>query len=157
MAQEATPEVWTALFVRLAVEGNTRTRFALEPIAQAIEKQAKTNASSGAHAYGTPTPAFPGSGPAVISGTLRRSLTHSPIRAEGGGWVTEVGTGIGLYPPYGSRKTPANKYGYILEIQGLRNGVTYPFLVPAFKFIMGFPAKVIYDQIYGASWSHLVI
>jgi hypothetical protein len=156
MAVEATPEVWTAIFAKLAVEGDNRTRIALGPIAQAIEKQAKINASSGTHLYGTPTPAWPDSGPAIISGTLRRSITHSPIRAGFGGWMTEVGTGIGLYPTYGRGLVPANKYGYYLEIAGLRNGAKYPFLIPAFHFVMGVPVKLIYDEIYGKSWSHLV-
>lgn len=156
MATELRPGVMTAIFARLAVEGNTRARLSLEPLALAVEKQAKINASSGSHTYGTPTPAIPDTGPAIISGTLRRAITHSPIAhiAEGG-WETKVGTGIGAFPPYGSGRTPANKYGYILEIQGLRNGARYPFLIPAFKFVMGVPAMLIYNEIYGATWTRV--
>lgn len=155
MATELRPGVMTAVFSRLAVEGNTRSRVALEPLALLIEKQAKINASSGSHQYGTPTPASPGTGPAIISSTLRRSITHSPITAIAGGWETRVGTGIGSYPPYGGpNRQPANKYGYFLET-GLRNGATYPFLLPAFRFAMGVPAKLIYDEIYGRTWTRV--
>lgn len=155
MATELRPGVMTAVFSRLAVEGNTRSRVALEPLALLIEKQAKINASSGAHAYGTPTPAFPGTGPAIISGTLRRAITHSPITFVADGWETRVGTGIGSFPPYGgSKRQPANKYGYYLET-GLRNGSTYPFLGPAFKFAMGVPATLIYNEVYGRTWTRV--
>lgn len=156
MATELKPGVMTAVFSRLAVEGNTRTRVALGPLALLIEKQAKINASSGSHPYGTPTPASPGAGPAIISGTLRRSITHSPIRAIADGWETRVGTGIGSFPPYGgANRQPANKYGYYLEIEGLRNGDKYPFLIPAFQFAMGVPAMLIYNEVYGRTWARV--
>jgi hypothetical protein len=156
VATELRPGVMTAIFGRLAIEGNSRSRLALEPLALVIEKQAKINASSGAHTYGTPTPAYPGTGPAVISGALRRAITHSPIAAFAGGWETSVGTGIGSYPPYGgSNRQPANKYGYFLEVEGLRNGAKYPFLEPAFKFGIGVPATLIYNEIYGRTWTRV--
>lgn len=157
MATELRPGVMTAIFGRLAVEGNTRARLSLGPLALLIEKQAKTNASSGAHTYGTPTPASPGTGPAIISGTLRRAITHSPIQAIAeGGWETYVGMGIGAFPPYGgASRQPANKYAYFLEIEGLRNGAKYPFLVPAFTFATGYPATLIYNEIYGSTWTRV--
>lgn len=155
MATELKPGVMTAVFSRLAVEGNTRTRVALEPLALLIEKQAKINASSGSHPYGTPTPASPGTGPAIISSTLRRSITHSPIRVIADGWETRVGMGIGSYPGYGRGLVPANKYGYYLEIEGLRNGDKYPFLIPAFQFAMGVPAMLIYNEVYGRTWARV--
>lgn len=155
MATELKPGVMTAVFSRLAVEGNRRSRLALEPLALLIEKQAKINASSGSHKYGTPTPASPGTGPAIISSTLRRAITHSPIRVIADGWETRVGMGIGAFPPYGGpNRQPANKYGYFLET-GLRNGATYPFLEPAFKFAMGVPAMLIYNEIYGRTWTRV--
>lgn len=156
MATELRPGVFGAVFSRLAIEGNTRSKLALRPLALALEKQAKINASVGTHPYGTPTPAMPGTGPAVISGNLRRSITHTPIVLGPEGWETKVGTAVGFYPPYpdSSKRVPANKYGYFLEF-GLRNGATYPFLIPAFNFIIGVPAKSIYDSIYGATWARV--
>jgi hypothetical protein len=138
----------------IKAEASVRTRIVLEPLALIIERQAKINASTGAHKYGTPTPARPGTGPAIISGNLRRSITHSPITFVNGGWETKVGTAIGFPAPYGS-KTPANKYGFYLET-GLRNGTTYPFLVPAFKFGTGVPADLLYQSVYGAGWKKIL-
>lgn len=149
---ELRPGEFTAIFAKLSAEGEIRGRIALEPLANAVEKQAKINASSGRHAYGTPTPAHPGSGPAVISGNLRRSITHSPIVQVGTGWETKVGTGVGFTPPYG--RTPANRYGFYLET-GLRNGSKYPFLVPAFHFAVRIAAPTIYAAAYGTGWTRV--
>ena len=67
-----------------------------------VESQAKLNAS------GRP-------GPRVRTGRLRSSITHE-VTTDGQGLVARVGTNV--------------EYGYYLET-GLRNGRTYPFLVPA--------------------------
>ena len=155
MAVEVRPGVWSEVFAGIDAQAKVKGSKLLELIAQALEKQAKINASTGSHKYGTPTPARPGAGPAVISGTLRRSLTHEPVRMLGPGhWQTRVGTGVGAYPSYGSStsRTPANKYGYYLE-HGLRNGAKFPFLVPAFRHVTGTGVSAIYREIYGAaSW-----
>lgn len=152
---ELEPGTFTAIFAKIAEDGQTRGRFALEPLALAIERQAKINASSGAHKYGTKTPASPGAGPAVISGTLRRSITHSPITRVGADWETRVGTAVGFTPPYGGkRRTPANKYGNYLET-GLRNGAIYPFLTPAFRFALRVAAPAIYRAAYGTGWRRI--
>lgn len=150
MAVQVKPGVWQAVFKAIDAQAKPKGRLALEPLALAIEKQAKINASAGSHKYGTPTPAHPGTGPAVISGNLRRSITHSPItQIAPGHWQTKVGTAVGFYPSYGgARRTPANKYGYYLE-HGLRGGEKYPFLVPAFRHVTTVGARVIYDRAYG--------
>lgn len=145
--------MFTATFTRLAAEGEMKGRIALEPLANAVERQAKINASSGSHKRGTPTPAQPGSGPAVISGTLRRSITHSAIARVGTGWETRVGTAVGFTPPYG--RSPASRYGLALET-GLRNGAVYPFLGPAFTFAVRFAAPAIYRAAYGSGWKRLI-
>lgn len=150
MATELRPGVFMKLAAELAAETQVRSLRALGELAQIVEKQAKINASSGAHKYGTKTPAVPGTGPAVISGNLRRSITHSPVRLVGPAWETLVGTAVGFPAPYGSR-TPANKYGFYLET-GLRNKVKYPFLGPALKFAMGPPAMLVYAKNFGSGW-----
>ncbi|MFE9127104.1 hypothetical protein ACFYOF_17065 [Streptomyces sp. NPDC007148] len=124
----------------------------LTQLALVIERQAKINASVGAHKRGTPTPARPGTGPAVISGTLRRSLTHSPVIFNGRGWETKVGTAAGFTPPYG--RTPASKYGLYLET-GLKNGSTYPFLKPAVDFGMRVVAPQLYRTVFRAGWPRI--
>ena len=147
------PGDFTTIFARLNEQGQVRGRIALEPVALAIERQAKINASVGYHKPRTPTPAQPGTGPAVISGTLRRSITHSPFVRNGTGWETKVGTGVGFTPPYG--RTPANKYGLYLET-GLRNGARYPFLVPAYQFVIRTVAPALFTAAYGAGWKRVL-
>jgi hypothetical protein len=144
---ELRPGIFSAGFARLDAEGQIRGRLGLEDLAKAVEKQARTNASNGKHAYGTPTPASPGTGPAVISGTLRRSVDHSPIGKEPGGWGTKVGPKTGQYAPY-NKRTPADRYGYYLET-GLRNGARYPWLKPAAQFATREAATVIFNKAYG--------
>jgi hypothetical protein len=148
---ELRPGAFTRIFTEVQREGQLKARRVLTGIALAVERQAKINASAGAHRRGTKTPASPGTGPAVISGTLRRALTHSPIVFTGGGWETKVGTAVGLQPPYG--RTPASKYGLYLET-GLKNGATYPFLKPAVDFGARVVAPQLYQSVFRAGWPH---
>jgi hypothetical protein len=70
------------------------------------------------YATGAPTPLATnphGRGPRVRTGRLRSSIAYE-ITSEASGLVGRYGTNV--------------PYGYWLET-GLRNGVTYPFLVPA--------------------------
>lgn len=149
---ELRPGAFTRLFTEINAAQEAKTRSVLTALALATERQAKINASVGAHKRGTPTPARPGTGPAVVSGTLRRSLTHTAVEKRADGWEVKVGTGVGFTPPYG--KTPASQYGLILEKTGLRNGATYPFLVPAAKFVMRTVAPQLYRAAFGAGWPH---
>lgn len=158
MAVEVRPGIWTEVFRAVDRQARGKGEQLLATLALALEKQAKTNASVGSHRYGTPTPASPGTGPAVISGTLRRAITHERVIELGPGhWRTRVGTATGFTPPYGGRRrTPANKYGYYLE-HGLRNGATYPFLVPAFNHVTGVGADALFRAIYGErAWKRVV-
>jgi hypothetical protein len=161
---ELVPGVPTAVFARLSEQGAVKGRLALEPLALAIERQAKINLSGASHPYGTRTTAQPGVGPALVSGTLRRSVTHTPIVPAGiGGWETKVGIARGVYPPYPYRgrgggtpkRTPSSRYGAYLE-RGLRNGATYPWLIPAFRFGVEIAAPTIYREIYGPTgWKRI--
>jgi hypothetical protein len=145
--------VFTAMFAKVVTESDSRTRLALEPLAQAVEKQARINASNGRHERGTPTPARPGEGPAQISGTLRRSVDHSPVVKDAGGWMTKVGPKRGLAPSYSS--TESHEYGYYLET-GLRNGARYPWLKPAADYASKIAARVIFTERYGANWRRVI-
>ena len=125
-----------ALFKTLAkveVRGQEGLRAAMAGAASAIEAQAKINASHGSHTRDTPTPATRGSGPAIITGTLRRSIVHTPVVPIGVGWEAKVGMASGVYPmitlktkPSHLGKTPSSKYGLYLETVW-----DYPFLLPA--------------------------
>lgn len=149
---ELRPGVFTRIFAEVEREAQVKARRVLTGIALAVERQAKINASAGAHKRGTKTPASPGTGPAVISGTLRRSITHSPITFTGGGWETKVGTGGGFTPPYG--RTPSSKYGFYLET-GLKNGATFPFLKPAVDFGMRVVAPQLYQSVFRVGWPRI--
>ncbi|KAB7850120.1 hypothetical protein [Streptomyces mobaraensis] len=149
---ELRPGLFTRLFAEISRDGQTKTRRVLTHLALAIERQAKINASVGAHPRGTPTPASPGAGPAVISGTLRRSITHTPVLPSGTGWETKVGTGVGFTPPYG--RTPSSRYGLYLET-GLKNGVSYPFLGPAYRFGITTVAPQLYATVFRTPWPRL--
>jgi hypothetical protein len=122
----------TAVFARVAVLAQARTAAALTATAAAVAHQAQTNASTGSHTYGTPTPARPGTGPATISKTLVNSVAYSLPRPFGVGWSCRVGPRVGMYPAYAGRRgtTPSSVYGRYLET-GLRNHTTYPWLRPA--------------------------
>jgi hypothetical protein len=150
VATEFTPGAITALMEKVSARVLVKGGQVLEPIALAIERQAKLNASNGEHTYHTRTPASPGSGPARVSGTLVRSITHSTPRPAVAGWSCKVGLANGTYPPY-NRRTPSSKYGYYLET-GLRNGSTYPFLVPALKKVNAEEVKVVFEALFSAGW-----
>jgi hypothetical protein len=149
--------MWEAIFRAVDAQGQAKGGKLLTALATVIEKQAKTNASAGSHRYGTKTPARRGSGPAVISGTLRRSITHEPVlQYAPGHWTTRVGTAAGFYPSYGKGRVPSSRYGYYLE-HGIRGGYTYPFLSTAFKHGTTTAARALYDAAYGPGAWHRVI
>lgn len=149
---ELGPGVMSATFMKLAAEGVARGPIALEALADAILKQAKTNASNGSHDWGTPTPARPGEGPAKISGTLVKSLDRTPISRTATGSEVRIGTRPGMVPPYS--RTPSSKYGSYLET-GLRNGARYPFLTTAFTFGVRVIAPALYRKAYGEGWKQV--
>ncbi len=121
-----------SILARVAEQGVQRAASGLEAVAEAIERQARTNASNGQHAYGTPTPARPGEGPAQISGTLVDSIGHNAVARSAEGWATKVGPRRGHFPDYSARwrsRVDSSRYGYYLETGD--HGITYPWLKPA--------------------------
>lgn len=154
MERELNPETIARAITKIIAETGVRAKASMTVVALAIEKQAKINASNGEHPRGTRTPASPGSGPARISGTLVRSITHSEVKATAIGWEMRVGLAGGLYPSYGSRKrTASSKYGKYLELGMLRNGAAYPFLGPAVGFGSKIVAHVAFKAAFSAPWA----
>lgn len=151
---ELTPGAIRRTMLELATITEARLPAALTAIADAVVKQAVINASTGAHPYGTPTPARPGTGPARISGTLVRSITASQAQATALGWEIHVGLTRGLYPTYrgptGSftSKTSSAEYGEYLETGGLRNGAAYPFLLPAFHHAVRIVTPIVMNEMF---------
>lgn len=152
------PGVPTAMFGKLDAEFRLRGRIALTEVADAIKRQAKINASSGKHAFGTPTPATPGTGPAIISRTLVNSLDRTAVTHQVFGYLCQIGTAANRTPSYpvGRKEKTSSKYGYILEVIGCRNGALYPFLYPAAKFAFDHVAPIIYTEKYGTHWVRLI-
>lgn len=150
---ELVPGSFTRVFTRVALEGDARMGIALGKLSIAVETKTKQNLGQSSHPYGTPTPATPGGPPALVSGTLRRSITHTPVLRIFAGWESKVGTGVGFFGPYprrgrnggAPRRTASSKYGYYLET-GLRNGATYKFLEPAMKYSMAVTGPLIWQQ-----------
>jgi len=148
MARELVPGVFTMMAAKAAAQVLVKIPIALTPVALAVETEAKRNASQGSHAYGTPTPATRGSGPARISGTLVRSITHSnPMPTTTGGVAIRVGPEAGLYSPH-NRRTPSSRYGMYLEMGMLRNGAAYPFLGPAFHKVAAITARASFTAVF---------
>lgn len=136
MSRELKPGVLRDLMAVVVTQGEKNTVAGLTEAALALEREAKLNlGKGGTHRYGTRTPAHPGGPPALISGTLRRSVTHSMVTKAAFGWEVRVGTAGGVFPPYGKKRTASSKYGAALET-GLRNGAKYPWLLPAFRTIV---------------------
>lgn len=94
-----------------------RARNAVTTSAHAVEAHMKLRAGEGGrHGKGTPTPASPGGGPAVISGTLRRSIMVEAARSWG---VAGYSARIGPTVIYGRRIEL--EYGYPYAGPGLRD------------------------------------
>ena len=148
---ELAPGVIGQLIGRAMVAAQLHTRDGLEDLAYRVAAQARTNASTGHHAHGTPTPARPGTGPAIISGTLVTSITHTPPVTLGTDWMCRVGPQPGRYPPYDHhRRTASSIYGKYLET-GLRNGTRYPWLEPAGR-IGHVVAPVVFRAAFASRW-----
>lgn len=149
------PGVATAMFTKLSAEYMLRGGIALTKLADSIKKQAKINASNGKHARYTPTPATPGKGPAIISKTLVGSLDRSNVSRQVYGYLCRVGTAANRFPNY-YPNVASSTYGYILEVSGLRNGSTFPFLKYAAEFGFDIVAEIIYKEAYGDKWARLL-
>ena len=148
MAGELVPGAFSELFARIGLQADAAAAAALTPIALMVERQAKVNASNGEHPYGTRTPSSGDpTGPARVSGTLVRSITHSEPQHNGTGWEVLVGMAAGLYPWY-DRKTSASEYAYYLEVTGVRGGRRYPFLEPALTYAVHVGIDVVFRQIF---------
>lgn len=107
---------WQAAMKERIRRMEAETRSMVAEGAHAIEAQTKENMSTaGRHKKGTPTPATHGSGPAVISGTLRRSVHVVGPRSLG-------------FATYEAMVGPTTVYGRRIELE-----YDYPSLEPAVR------------------------
>lgn len=151
---ELTPGVISGLTTRISAEIQVRSHAVVTQIGDAMDRQARTNASVGQHAYGTPTPATPGTGPSRISNTLVSSIGRSQVEPLGTGWQCKVGTVPGQIPWYSDRGVASSRYGRFLEF-GLRNGTKYPWLLPAFRFGVTHATPVVVMLVFDVPWAVL--
>lgn len=144
------------LFTELAARSEATVPPALTAVALAVERQAKLNASNGEHPPRTPTPSSGDpAGPARISGSLVRAITHTPVQRTALGWEVKVGMAPGLYPYY-NRSTPSSLYAYYLEVTGVgKSRRTFPFLGPAFHMVARVSVYTIFAELYGVGWRTL--
>lgn len=112
---------------RLVVRTDIATRNAVVKGAAAIEREAKLKAGeAGRHQRGTPTPAAPGTGPAIITGTLRRSIhTRGPYRRGIGTWEAMIGPSV----IYGRRVELEYDYPYMRPAVDLVHKTVLPVLL----------------------------
>ena len=152
---ELRPGIIRALLGQVSAVAEENTRRALTATALAIERETKLNLGKSSHRRNTPTPAHPGGPPSLISGTLRRSVTHTQVVRTFGGWECKVGLASGVFPPYGKgKRTASSRYGFLLETSGLRNGAGYPFLMPAFKLVAP-RVRGISMEFFKGPWPHI--
>lgn len=147
---ELTPEILALVLGEKRLAVGAANRSALAAVARTVENDAKTSLTQSTHPYkawGPRTTASPGGPPALVSGTLRRSVTHTPVVLDPVGLMTRVGTGVGFYPWYGKGRTPSSLYGKYLET-GLRNGTTYPWLKPSATRVMATQAAEIWRSYF---------
>jgi hypothetical protein len=155
---EFRPGAPTAIFAKLQNDIVVKGRIALAPLADGIVAKAKEYASQGSHRPHTPTPS-PGNplGPAVISGTLKRSIDRTPVVRTPVGWLCQVGIRPGVTPSsYNNGPEMSSVYAYILEVIGAgRTRHRFPFLYPAAEYGFIVLAPTIYQKMYGSDWTRL--
>lgn len=118
---ELTPGAIGRLLDGIEMRGEEGIKASLVAIAQQAERQAKINANTGSHRKGEPHTPGTGPGPNVVTGNLRRSITHTQPARDSQGWYVKVGVAA----------TAA--YGRYVEPR-------YPFLLPAAQSVK---AKVV--------------
>lgn len=149
---ELGPEVFPRLVGELIESGNLALERACARVLTAIQARAREKLSENTHRYGEPTTASKGGPPALVSGTLRRSVVHTEPRLAGPGtWEGKVGLAAGFYPPYGHDRTPSSRYGLYLETE-----TGYPWFIPALREVMHGEAAAIFKETFAAArWPHI--
>lgn len=142
------------LFERLAAEALARTTAGVVATANAVERQAKMNASNGRHPYRTATPS-PGDpeGPAIISATLVDSIVHTQPVVGLLGVEVQVGMSPGHFPYYRPKGPPSSRYAYYLEVTGAgKSRHRFPFLVPALHMAGHIAVYTAFRQAFAGGW-----
>lgn len=149
MTRELRPGVFIAIFDRLAVQAEALGPGALTALALDMERETKKSLARTSHRYGERTSARRGGPPALVSGTLRRAISHTRAERTATGWEMRVGVARGFYPPYPKRgkRTAASEYGYFLERE-----LDFPFLEPAFRAVVARTSAASLGRLLRADW-----
>jgi len=144
---ELSPEVFPRLTAELIEAGNVAIRNGVARVCTAVQREARSRLSESSHPYREPTTASPGGPPALVSGTLRRSVIHTEPRLAGPmTWEARVGLAAGMFPPYGHDRTASSKYGLYLEtVTG------YPWFIPAWRDVMRSEAPRIWRETFAST------
>lgn len=112
-----------AALSRIELRLDAATLAATRAAAHQIEARTKKKLTTYSHRPGEPTPSPTGSPPALVTGTLRRSVKVTGPKWSGKGWQAEIG--------------PTAVYSRIQELGGVTGrGSTLPprpYLTPAFR------------------------
>jgi hypothetical protein len=129
---------WKAGLRRLLADLDDVTRRTTGDGALLVEREAKLTLRLRSHPFGTPTPSPKGSPPALIFGSLMRSVETRPPQADGRyRWTSQAG--------------PTIVYGRIQELggwagRGHRTYIPYrPYLLPATIRARG-PVRNLYQE-----------
>lgn len=107
MATELTPGLLAKIVAQVEQGGEEGAKAGLVAVAQTVETKAKANANSGSHRKGEPHVPGTGPGPNVVTGNLRRSITHQPPQQDSQGWFVRVGVaGTASYGQYVEKLYP---------------------------------------------------
>jgi phage gpG-like protein len=128
----------------LAVSLNAATRSATAQASHLLEREIKQTLSKASHPRGTPTPSSPGEPPAVVTGTLRRSITVKGPHPLGlGRWEAQIG--------------PTAVYGRVQELGGVTgHGAVLParpYVQPAFERLAATGAL---SRVYHSAWRRAI-
>jgi hypothetical protein len=152
MLGELLPGVLSGRFLGVIASAEVRSAASLTALALMIEAKTKQNMSQGAHGYDEPTASSPGNGPSVVSGDLRRSVTHTPVTMVSGQLETRVGPASTPHTDYGHKRKPitSGRIGFYLETGD--HGYTYPSLGPAFRDVISDVDGTFIDTFAGSAW-----
>ncbi len=151
MATPLEPGVFTKLFAELAVQAEAKATAAITAAAVLVQERAIQSVSARTHTRRSKTPARPGGPPAMVSGTLAKSITHSTAVSESGGIQIKVGMSSALTAPYS--KTRASLVAKYLEIDGAgKSRVKYPFLGPAFEQTAHAAMETTFRAVFSTGW-----
>jgi len=134
---------WQHAVTGMVGRTNAATRMATAKGAHLVEREIKINLAKKTHEAGTPTPSEPGEPPALVTGTLRRSIKVTGPEPTGPAtWMAKTG--------------PTAVYGRVQELGG-EAGSDLMVLLPPRPYVAPALAKVTGNgelrRVYRDAWA----